>query len=108
MKITKSKLKTLIIEEMENQVAPSESGNKIYVVELSTHDGRTQASFKTPQSAKRLIARLEKYQKFVEDNRRELLPHELMYYDKETGQKFRFSHIYLPTRIHFYTMRLHQ
>jgi|GEM_PF-3885501 hypothetical protein len=82
--------------------------NKIYVVELSSHDGRTQASFKTQQGAKRLIARLEKQKKFVEENSNDLREHELRYNDKETGQQFRFSHITLPTRIHFYTMPLHQ
>lgn len=114
MKLTKSKLKALILEEIDDQLAPvqkgdeTQKGDKIYVVELSSHDGRTQASFKTQQGAKRLIARLEKEKKFVEDNRSKLRPHELIYNDKETGQKFRFSVITSPTRIRFYTMPLHQ
>jgi|15BtaG_2_1085339.scaffolds.fasta_scaffold67967_1 hypothetical protein len=114
MKITKSKLRALILEEIDDQLAPvqkgdeSQKGDKIYVVDFSSHDGRTQASFKTEQSAKSLKARLEKEQKFVEDNRSKLRDHELTYNDKETGQKFRFSVITSPTRIRLYTMPLHQ
>ena len=123
MKITKSKLKALILEEIDDQLAAVQKDDEsqkddqlaavqkddeIYVVELRSHSGRRSAYFRSRQSAERLKARLEKQKKFVEDNSSKLRPHELKYNDKETGQQFLFSHITSPTHISLYTMPLHQ
>jgi len=109
MKITKSQLKQIIKEEIENQAAPASGGTEVYVVELYTHRGRDGgAIFTTEESAKGLVARLEKQKKFVEDNSSTLLPGDFKYNDKETGQQFLFSYVTSPTRIFLYTMRLHQ
>ena len=108
MKLTKARLKQIIKEEIEDQAAPAPRGTEVYVVELYSHDGRSRAIFTTEESAKELVARLEKQKKFVEDNSRTLRPRDLKYNDKETGQQFLFSSITSPTRISLYTMRLHQ
>ena len=108
MKLTKARLKQIIKEEIEGQAAPAPSGTEVYVVELYSHDGQSRAIFTTEESAKELVARLEKQKKFVEDNSRTLRPRDLKYNDKETGQQFLFSSITSPTRISLYTMRLHQ
>ena len=108
MKLTKAKLQEIIKEEIDNQAAPAPRGTEVYVVELYSHDGRSRAIFTTEESAKGLVARLEKQKKFVEDNSSTLRPRDLKYNDKETGQQFLFSSVTSPTRIDLYTMRLHQ
>ncbi len=63
MKLTKARLKQIIKEEIEGQAAPAPRGTEVYVVELYSHDGQSRAIFTTEESAKELVARLEKQKK---------------------------------------------
>ena len=66
----------------------------VFVVRLYTDSGvGGTAIFSTLESAERLVARLNKHKKFVENHWRTLCDHEALYIDQETGERFLFSHI---------------
>ncbi len=65
----------------------------IFMVRLYTSDGVGGiAIFSTLESAKQLVARLEEHNKFIDNHRHLLRPHEFEYIDRETGERFLFSY----------------
>jgi len=65
----------------------------IFMVRLYTSNGcGGTAVFSTLESAKQLVARLEEHNKFIL-NRLDMRAHEFEYFDRETGERFLFSHL---------------
>ncbi len=72
----------------------------VFVVRLYTHSGvGGTAIFSTLESAERLVARLNKHKEFIENHGSTLCQHEFMYTDRETFEKFLFSHLTYHTSV---------
>lgn len=81
----------------------------VFVVRLYTSSGvGGTAIFSTLESAKQLVARLEEHSKFIVNHMETLRDHEFEYFDRETGERFLFSHLSDWIRVEVKKMTLHQ
>ena len=81
----------------------------IFVVRLYTSSGvGGTAVFSTLEGAKQLVARLNEHKKFIENHRHILCRHEFGYTDRETGERFLFSHLTHHTSVEVKKTTLHQ
>ena len=81
----------------------------IFMVRLYTSSGvGGTAVFSTLESAKQLVARLEEHKKFIDNHRHILRPHEFQHIDRETGERFLFSHLSYWTSVEVKKTTLHQ
>ena len=81
----------------------------IFVVRLYTSSGvGGTAVFSTLEGAKQLVARLNEHKKFIDNHRHILRPHEFQHIDRETGERFLFSHLSDWTSVEVKKTTLHQ
>lgn len=81
----------------------------IFMVRLYTSSGVAgTAVFSTLEGAKQLVARLNEHKKFIENHRHILRPHEFGHIDRETGERFLFSHLSHWTSVEVKKTTIHQ
>ena len=81
----------------------------IFMVRLYTSNGcGGTAVFSTLEGAKQLVARLNEHKKFIDNHRHRLRPHEFQHIDRETGERFLFSHLSDWIRVDVEKTTLHQ